>query len=343
MPPSASIPQRPSRIVVAGGAGLIGASVARSLGRRAPDVLVLDRRPGPRVREADLADPRHWQRELARFGRADAVLLLAGVVGVARVLSDPEAARRGNLAPVEALLAALEHVPDRELPRILFASSSEVYLPARRPLFTRRPLSTRRPLREDDAVRAIDDTGRWAYAAAKIAGERLLAGARDWPAGRAPVLLRFFNVVGPGQESAQGMVLPTFVERARAGLPLCVHGGGEQVRTLAHVDEVADVLVELSTRAAVPGGPLNVGGAARASVLEIAQAVARAAGGARIEHVDPRRAVHPTFEDVAWRVPDLGRLASLGIALPSRDLDAIVQDVWDRHAPADLACASPAS
>lgn len=334
MPPSASISPRPSRIVVAGGAGLIGSSVARALGRpgrHRAEVLVLDRRPGPRVREADLADPRHWQRELARFGRADAILLLAGVVGVARVLSDPEAARRGNLAPVEALLAALEHVPDPDLPRILFASSSEVYLPARR------------PLREGDAVRATDESGRWAYAAAKIAGEQRLASARDWPAGREPVLLRFFNVVGPGQESAQGMVLPTFVERARADLPLLVHGAGEQVRTLAHADEVADVLVELLTRAAVPGGPLNVGGAARASVLEIAQAVARAAGGARIEHVDPRRAVHPTFEDVAWRVPDLGRLASLGIALPARGLDAIVQDVWDRHAPADLACASPAS
>jgi len=335
MPPPASISPRPCRIVVAGGAGLIGSGVVRALerassGRR--DVLVLDRRSGPGIRAADLADARDWKRELASFGRADSILLLAGVVGVARVLADPEAARRGNLAPVEALLGALAECRDRELPRIVYASSSEVYLPARR------------PLREDDPVRAPHEVGRWAYAAAKIAGERRLTSARAWPVGREPVAVRFFNVVGPGQESAQGMVLPAFVERARAGLPLCVHGTGEQVRTLAHVDEVADVLVELLTRESVPGGPLNVGGVARASVLEIAQSVARAAGGAcDLEHVDPRRAVHPTFEDVAWRVPDLGRLASLGIAAPSRGLDAIVQDVWDRHAPVYLACASPAS
>ncbi|MCY2958608.1 MAG: NAD-dependent epimerase/dehydratase family protein [Planctomycetota bacterium] len=334
MPPPASIPDRPSRVVVAGGAGLIGSAVVRALARGPSEVLVLDRRPGPGIRAADLANPRTWRRELADFGPADAILLLAGVVGVARVLADPEAARRGNLAPVEALLAALAHVPDHDLPRIVYASSSEVYLPARR------------PLREDDPVRAPEEVGRWAYAAAKVAGERRLAAARVWPVGRAPVAVRFFNVVGPGQESAQGMVLPTFVERARAGLPLCVHGDGAQVRTLAHVDEIAPVLVELSCRSSLPGGPLNVGGVARCSVLEIAQAVlrrARSVHGARIEHVDPRRSVHPTFEDVIWRVPDLARLAALGIALPTRDLDTIVQDVWARHDPANLACASPAS
>lgn len=331
MPSHASTSPRPGRIVVAGGAGLIGAAVARRLAASGADPVVLDRRAGPGIRTADLTSARAWSRELGAAGPVDAVLLLAGVVGVARVLADPEAARRGNLAPVDALLEALSACADRDLPRVVYASSSEVYRPARR------------PLREDDPLRAPEDVGRWAYAAAKIAGERRLVAARRWPAGREPVLARFFNVVGPGQESAQGMVLPTFVERARAGLPLQVHGPGDQVRTLAHVDEVADVLFEILTRHDVPGGPLNVGGVARASVLDIARSVARAAGGARIEHVDPRRAVHPSFEDVDWRVPDLGRLASLGIRLPGAELDTIVRDVWARHAPADLACASPAS
>lgn len=333
---SASAPiVRPVRVVVAGGAGLIGASTGRALRESGADVLALDLRAASGARVADLADPRAWRRELDAFGRVDAILLLAGVVGVARVLADPEAARRGNLAPVAALIEALRDRGDRELPRVVYASSSEVYLPQRR------------PLREDDPVRATDDVGRWAYAAAKVACERMLRDARTWPLGREPVLARFFNVVGPNQDASQGMVLPSFVERARAGLPLSVHGAGDAVRTLAHVDDVAVVLVELLARERVPGGPLNVGGGARASVLELARAVVRAAArdgiDARIEHVDPRRVVHPTFEDVAWRVPDLSRLASLGIAPPSRDLDAIVQDAWERHGAPDLACASPAS
>ncbi len=319
------------RILVAGGAGLIGSAVVRVLEARGIEFLALDRRPGPAVRLAELADARVWRSEIERFGRPDAILLLAGVVGVARVLADPEAARRGNAAPLQALLEALECETDDALPRIVFASSSEVYLPANR------------PLREGDPVRDVAAEGRWAYAAAKVAGERDLLAARAWPEGQAPVLARFFNVVGPGQDSSQGMVLPNFIERASAGLPLLVHGDGEQVRTFAHVDEVARVLAEILIRDAFPGGPLNIGGAARSTVRDLASAVARAAGGGRIEHVDPCHAVHEAFEDVRWRVPDLTRLASLGLELPSMDLDGIVRDVLARHESATLACASPAS
>ncbi|MBL8862404.1 MAG: NAD-dependent epimerase/dehydratase family protein [Planctomycetes bacterium] len=331
MPSRALHTARSRRFVIAGGAGLIGSATARALAGSAHEALVLDLRPAPGARVADLASEGAWRRELAAFGRPDAILLLAGVVGVARVLADPEAARRGNLAPVEALLGALADTSDADLPRIVYASSSEVY----RPSF--------RPLREDDPVRGEDEQGRFAYAAAKIAGERRLAAARAWPAGRAPVLARFFNVVGPGQDSSQGMVLPTFVEHARARLPLVVHGDGLQVRTLAHVDEAARVLVELLERETLPGGPLNVGGSARATVLELARLVAGEAGGARIELADPRRVVGPAFQEVRWRVPDLARLEALCIEPPRMALEAIVRDVWERHVPVRRPCASHAS
>ncbi len=317
---------------------MIGRASVAALARAGAQVLVLDRRAAPGVRVAELGDEQVWRRELAAFGRADAILLLAGVVGVTRVLADPELVRAGNVAPVEALIAALSDTPVDERPRVFFASSSEVYLPAWR------------PLREDDPVRDPSEGGRWAYAAAKVASERRLATALEWKSGREPVLLRFFNVVGPGQESSQGMVLPTFIERARAGLPIRVHGDGRQVRTLAHVDEVARVLVELIAHRTLPGGPLNVGGAARASVLELARLVAALSSSlapphsvARIEHVDPRVAVHAGFEDVAWREPDLTRLCALGIAPPARDLVSIVRDVWQRHPSGEPGCASPAS
>lgn len=313
---------------------MIGRAAATELARAGARCLALDRRAAPGVRIAELGDAEVWQRELAAFGRVDAILLLAGVVGVTRVLEDPERVRAGNAAPVEALIAALRATPVGERPRVFFASSSEVYLPARR------------PLREDDPVREPTEGGRWAYAAAKVAAERRLATALEWPRGREPVLLRFFNVVGPGQESGQGMVLPTFVERARAGLPIRVHGDGRQVRTLAHVDEVARVLRELLAHRDLPGGPLNVGGAARASVLDLAQlvaALAPVASPVKIEHVDPRVAVHKGFEDVAWREPDLTRLRALGIDPPARDLESIVRDVWRRHPSGEPGCASPAS
>jgi nucleoside-diphosphate-sugar epimerase len=142
--------------------------------------------------------------------------------------------------------------------------------------------------------------------------------------------------------------MPTFVEHALARLPIPVHGEGRSVRTLAHVDDVAATLVALLERhPAVPGGPLNIGGTARASVLEIAQCVlALSKSHAGIAHVDPLRVVGPAFEDVDWREPDLGRLAGLGVPVPSRTLESIVADTLARHAalqPGRSACASRAS
>jgi nucleoside-diphosphate-sugar epimerase len=181
-------------------------------------------------------------------------------------------------------------------------------------------------LREDDALRSEEDGGRWAYAAAKVACERMIDAA-----GMGSVHLRFFNVVGPGQDSAGGMVLPTFVEHALAGLPIPVHGDGRSVRTFAHVDEVARTLCELVERD-VPGGALNVGGRARASVMELAECVLALSGSrAGIVRVDPRRVVGPAFEDVAWREPDLSRLSGLGVYVPSLSLEAIVADTLERH------------
>jgi UDP-glucose 4-epimerase len=160
------------------------------------------------------------------------------------------------------------------------------------------------------------------------------------------VHLRFFNVVGPGQDAVSGMVLPRFVEAALRGATLEVHGDGAQVRTFAHVDDVARDVAALALGRSdhFAGGPLNLGGTAHASVRALAELVA-----ARAEHhglpnpsitrVDPLRAVAPSFADVRHRVPDLARARGLGLAQRARSLAAIVDDMFARH---DIAPPRPA-
>lgn len=326
------------RVVVSGGAGFIGAAFVRECLASGAEVLALDdlscgsadRLPcDPRLelRVADVGDPGVWRAALDR--PAQAVVHLASIVGVERVLSDPEGCRASNCRGFDALAQVLE---ERGLVAgIWAASTSEVYA------------ESAEPLSEGHAVRE-GAQGRLAYAASKLHGERRLAQATG---GRA-TLLRFFNVVGPGQSSRQGMLLPRFVERARAGLPLPVHGDGSCVRTFAHVDEVARTLAWLVLRAEPGrlGGALNIGGTAVSSVLDIAAEVARLAGSDR-----PRIAHLPAREgEVQRRVPDLARLAALGAPLPCASLRSIVEDAWLRHpqvhaGPAleERACASLAS
>ncbi|MDP6538771.1 MAG: NAD-dependent epimerase/dehydratase family protein [Planctomycetota bacterium] len=347
-------PPRPLQCLITGGAGFIGAALARELAGRGGRIVCLDdlstgdpeRLAGvERVRlvVGDAARADEIARALAEDGPFDILFHLAARVGVRAVLRDPQACRRENLAGVRTLAGALADLPPAARPRVLAASSSEVYAESREPLGEQAPL------------RPAGGRGRFAYAASKRRGEQLLdEAAAPWPGESGPVHLRLFNVVGPGQSSAGGMVLPTFVEAARAGLPLGVHGDGRQVRTFAHVDEVARVLADLASLPVLPAGPLNVGGRARTSVAHLARTVVEACGGGgTVARVDPRASLGAGFEEVAHRVPDLSRLAALGIALPGMSLEEIVADTLARHrsragggAAAGVgrrACASPAS
>jgi UDP-glucose 4-epimerase len=350
-----SDPPRLLQCLITGGAGFIGSALTRELAGRGMRVVCLDdgsagdsvRVPGPLRADSvrgDVGEPGLLAGVLRESGPFDVLFHLAARVGVRAVLRDPEACRRANLAGVRALVDAVGSLPAPSRPRVLAASSSEVYAEGCE------------PLGEDAPLRAADARGRFAYAASKRIGEELLDSAAGlWARTRGPVHLRLFNVVGPGQSAESGMVLPTFIEAARAGLPLGVHGDGLQVRTFAHVDEVARVLAELALHPALPAGPLNVGGRARTSIAGLARAVVADCGSlAPIVRVDPLASLGPAFEEVTHRVPDLTRLGSVGIAPPCMTLAAIVADTLDRHpaspvaglAPAGAgrrACASPAS
>ncbi|MEM1450773.1 MAG: NAD-dependent epimerase/dehydratase family protein [Planctomycetota bacterium] len=339
--------------LVTGAAGFIGAAVTRrlvGLGARvigvddlsAGDPERLEGLPGDLFRsiEGDCTDAELLDDLLAE--RPAAVLHLAGRVGVRRVLDDPELCEAENLAAGAALGAALRRAAEagRAVPRVLAASTSEVYADAAVPLAE---TSTLRPTRA---------TGRWRYAASKRACEEVLDDAvrevrRIDASVREPLHLRFFNVVGPGQDGSTGMVLPRFVEAALGGAPLEIHGAGASVRTFAHVDAVAEDLAALTLpdlaapeqrRAALTGasGPLNLGGTASATAIQLARTVAAAARArtgrvSALLHVDPRRAVSANFVEVAFRVPDLARARGLGLVAEPWTLDAIVEDALERH------------
>lgn len=321
------------RCLVSGGAGLIGRALATELCRRGARVLVLDdlsahgRFPDLPAEvecvQGDVRD-RALLTSLCLHERPQWIFHLAATVGVRRVLRDPQAAFDSSIDGLESCLAACAALPTR--PRIVFASSSEVYA------------EQSAPLAEDSALRA-ERHGRWAYAAAKLECERRLL--RASPDSR---VVRFFNVVGPGQSAEAGMVLPRFVERARAGMDLELHGRGDAQRTYAHADEVARTLAELAAHPRWHEPVLNIGGRARASARELAECVLRLSGSAsRIRMVDPRVELGAQFEEVRTRVPALFRLERMGIAPPSMSLVEIVSDMLRRHAaPKEQACASRA-
>jgi UDP-glucose 4-epimerase len=344
---------QPPRILLTGAAGFIGSQLARELLARGAEVFGVDdfsggwpgRLPESSAfgfAEGDVSEPGFLPGLLRAEGPFDQLVHLAAKVGVRSVLRDPEGCRMANLRGVRELVSAVAGLDSGLRPRVFAASSSEVYE------------HKAGPLREGDPTRDIEASGRWAYAASKLRGEQILEEAASlWSAERQPVHLRFFNIVGPGQDAESGMVLPTFVECALRGAALPLHGDGSQVRTFALVSEAARSLADLLELPRLCGGALNLGGRARTSIGALALEVIRQANsGSVIERIDPLRSCGANFEGILYREPDLGRLKALGLEAPGSDLERIVSETLRHHlelarpltrSPREAACVSPAS
>ena len=159
---------------------------------------------------------------------ADRIYHMAAVVGVYRVLAEPIEVLAVNIAGCERLLRAVATAGWR--PRVLIASSSEVYGPG-----------NGQALKEDDMVTMESGArNRWNYAISKLANEAYgLSYARKL---NIPVtLIRFFNTIGPRQTGRYGMVVPRFVKQATDNGVITVFGEGSnsfkhhRTSSLAHL------------------------------------------------------------------------------------------------------------
>ena len=118
-----------------------------------------------------------------------------------------------NIYPTQLILNRLgERAGKGDKVPCFFASTSEVYGKNPKKTWTE----------EDDLVFGATTKPRWSYGVSKAIDEFLaLAFFKEQ---ELPVVVgRFFNVVGPRQTGAYGMVLPRFVDAAIRGGPLIVH------------------------------------------------------------------------------------------------------------------------
>jgi len=264
------------RAVVTGGAGFIGHHLVGGLLARGHEVGVIDdfssgdrSRLSPfrgriEVTEGSVLDPAALD---AAFAGCEVVFHEAAIASVAQSLVSPRATNEVNVSgTIEVMLAAAR----RGVRRVVFASSSAVYgvpedLPCR---------ETQRPNPQSP------------YGASKLAGEHYLH-ALGRLHGVETVALRYFNVLGPGQDPASeyAAVVPRFVAAVLEGRAPVINGRGEISRDFVYVDDVVEANM-VAARASSPS-PLtcNIASGSRTSLLELLDAVCLAAG----------RDVAPTF------------------------------------------------
>jgi UDP-glucose 4-epimerase len=248
---------------------------------------------------------------------ADEVFHLAAAVGVALIAKEPRQTIERNIYPTQLLLdeLCLQHQQGRQV-KFFLASTSEVYGKNPKPVWSE----------EDDLVFGATTKPRWSYGASKAIDEFLtLACSRQF--GLPVVISRFFNVVGPRQTGAYGMVLPRFVQAAKAGRPLVVHDDGQQTRCFAHVRDVVRAVLGLMDSPAATGRVFNIGSDQPVSILQLAERVIALAGSkSKIEFQTYREAYDADFEDIRHRVPDVSRIRATIGWTAQLALDDVIRD-----------------
>jgi UDP-glucose 4-epimerase len=292
---------RGKRIVLTGGAGFIGTTLARLLADE-NRIVVLDNLHRDALGGTDLAEHPSLEFHQADVLDADAVrelaagathvVHLAGIAGVDTVLESPVRTMRVNLIGtynvLEAALATRQTVE-----RVVEFSTSEVF-------------GTYAYKVAESHVTTMGSVGeaRWTYAVSKLAGEHMAHAYHDELA-LPTVSLRPFNVYGPGQIG--GGAIRAFIEAALAGRDLVIHGDGSQIRAWCFVDDMVDAVLLCLEHEAAVGHSFNIGNARSAvTIYDLATRIKRLTGcpGEIVF-----RPLH--YTDVELRIPNVDKAREL--------------------------------
>ncbi len=289
------------RILITGGAGFIGTTLARrlvddnevvamdNLHRDALSGTALAEHPNFRFVQGDILDAAHLL-ELARG--ATHIVHAAAIAGVDTVLASPVRTMRVNtIGTYNALEAAL--ATKDTLERLIEFSTSEV--------FGQHAFNV-----GEGHVTTIGSVGeaRWTYAVSKLAGEHMAHAYHD-EFGLPTVSVRPFNIYGPGQIG--GGAIRAFIEAALAGRDLTIHGDGSQIRAWTYVDDMVEGLLLALEHAAAVGESFNIGNPRSAvTIFDLAQRIKRISGATGAITFQP---LH--YVDVELRIPNAAKAREL--------------------------------
>lgn len=234
--------QNVQRVLITGGAGFIGSSLAEVLLRRKIEVIIVDNMNDfydPGIKEQNLAEI--LQTALDVGGELsickgdicdnsflttvflkyhpDMVVHLAAYAGVRPSIQNPMLYSRVN---IEGTASLLEVMRKFEIRYFVFASSSSVY-----------GNKNSIPFRESDSVNCPVSP----YAATKRAGE-LLAYTYHSLYGINIACLRFFTVYGPRQRS--DLAIHKFMRCILNSQPIPFYGDGQTGRDYTYIDDIID-------------------------------------------------------------------------------------------------------
>jgi UDP-glucose 4-epimerase len=270
------------RVLITGGAGLIGSHIADRLAAEpVAEIVVLDN--FVRGRRENLATAMASGRVTIVEGDIRDRALVAEVMRGIDIVFHQAAIRITQCAAepslaidvlVNGTASVLQAAVDAKVGKVVAASSASVY-----------GMADRFPTAESHHPY----NNRTLYGAAKAFNEGMLRAFHDQH-GLDYVALRYFNVYGPRMDThgAYTEVFIRWMQRIAAGEPLTIFGDGSQTMDFIYVDDVARANI-LAATVPVTDRVFNVGTGTEVSLKEVAATLQRVMHGtSTIEHAPPR-------------------------------------------------------
>ena len=289
-------------LLVTGGAGFIGSTLAKIALEQGWNVRVLDdlstglESTAQELKEKGvkvfLGDIRNDSLLDSAMEGCDAVAHLAAQVSVPLSVSNPEETMSINVDGTANILnACLKH----GIKRMVMASSAAVYGEAES-----------LPLKEDDAGQVLSP-----YAESKWKNESQILEARK--NGLHATALRFFNVYGVGQrpDGAYAAVIPKFADMMAQGIVPRLNGDGLHTRDFVHVHDVCSAIFSLieGEWKAEQFHVYNVATQTKITLLDLVSTINQALGNA-IKDYEPITATHgpERIGDIQHSMANIGRI-----------------------------------
>jgi len=270
------------KVVVTGGAGFIGAHLAKHLLDNGYEVHVVDNLVGGKKEKVPSGATFHEvdireDTALAEiFKNTEYVFHMAALPRVQFSLDNPKEAHDTN---VNGTLQVLISAHEAGVKRVIFSSSSSVY--GDQPVL---------PVKE-----YMIPAPKSPYALHKRIGEEY---CYLWSEvfNLETVCLRYFNVYGAGQDpdGPYALVVGKFLKFKQLGQPLTITSDGEQTRDFTHVGDVVRAVLLAATCDKVGKGEIiNIGAGRAQTVNRIAELI----GGTK-EYIPPRLEPRHTQADI---------------------------------------------
>ncbi len=287
------------KILVAGGAGFIGANICKTLINNGfivtafdnymfdPSRIFLALRNSSSLQDfrADARSYRSVNRIITKYGPFDTVINCVGPARPSFYINNPIYTAETLIESTKTLLRICAEYNSF----YIHSSSSEVYGDLNNII-----------AKEDNTGSVKVDGARSPYSEAKRVCETLCHSYSVQKKVRITIF-RLFNVYGPGTGNDDDRVISEFIKRALSREPLLIYGSGEQIRSFTYSEDVSYGYL-LATNKKKRGLVINIGTPHPISINDIADKIIfYTRSSSIIKHVTER------FDEVSFRCPDIHR------------------------------------